>query len=154
VRPRLVIDPLSQHRDLIELTVDWHLSEFDVGGDRRAWLALAIEVLRSAGTRRVSCVTGFPQRTARRLFSSGRTSRERWIQYAKAATQIATEDLASWDKALPATDEACWRLHLRERDHRLRCKCGTPLTGRQRKWCAACRLLSGVKRRAGPDGGE
>ena len=36
--PNLVIDPLCDHRDLIEHTVDWHLPEFDAGGERDRWL--------------------------------------------------------------------------------------------------------------------
>jgi predicted N-acetyltransferase YhbS len=36
--PKLVLDTLGKHRDLIELTVDWHLPEFDAKGNRRVWL--------------------------------------------------------------------------------------------------------------------
>ena len=32
------IYPLGDHRDLIELTVDWHLPEFGAGGERDRWL--------------------------------------------------------------------------------------------------------------------
>jgi predicted N-acetyltransferase YhbS len=48
--PDLRIDPLSVHRDLIVVTVDWQMAQFDAGGDRDAWLrARTEEALRSGG---------------------------------------------------------------------------------------------------------
>jgi hypothetical protein len=114
--------------------------------DDRPRRTLALEVLRAARVKRISDLTGFPIRTVRRFFSSGRTSRERWTRYMGAATEIATEDLVSWDKALPREDEARWRLYVREHEGRRRCLCGRPLQGRQRRWCPRCRLLSGRRR--------
>jgi hypothetical protein len=43
----LTIDPLAKHPDLVELTVDWHLSEFDAGGDRDFWLRARSDEARS-----------------------------------------------------------------------------------------------------------
>lgn len=45
----LTIDPLGEHRDLIALTVDWHVAEFDPGGDRAMWMRAREEEARSEG---------------------------------------------------------------------------------------------------------
>jgi predicted N-acetyltransferase YhbS len=42
----LTIEPLGDHRDLITVTVDWHLSQFDTGGDRDFWLDARTEEAR------------------------------------------------------------------------------------------------------------
>ena len=54
--------------------------------------------------------------------------------YVQAATEIAATRLVSLHRALPASEEARWRLCVKEGR---RCSCGTVLTGRQRGWCSA-----------------
>jgi hypothetical protein len=117
--------------------------------DDRARRMLALRVLRAAGAKQTSLATGYPIRTARRFLSSGRTSRERWTEYMRAATEIATEGLVSWRRSLPASNEALWCLFLNEQMAHMHCRgCGTPLTGRQRRWCSTCRVQSGSVRQA------
>jgi len=47
--PGLKIDPLAHHRDLIPVTVDWHIKAFDTSGDRDTWLSARTQEARSGG---------------------------------------------------------------------------------------------------------
>jgi predicted N-acetyltransferase YhbS len=47
--PDLTIDPRGEHRDLIPVTVDWHMREFDLSGDRDVWLRARTEEARLRG---------------------------------------------------------------------------------------------------------
>jgi GNAT superfamily N-acetyltransferase len=47
--PGLKIDPLAHHRDLIPVTVDWHIKAFDTSGDRDSWLSARTQEARSGG---------------------------------------------------------------------------------------------------------
>ena len=45
----LLIEPLDGHTDLVDLTVDWHMTEFDPDGDRDFWLRARRAEARSSG---------------------------------------------------------------------------------------------------------
>jgi hypothetical protein len=120
--------------------------------DERERRRLALKVLRLAGTPAVARAIGLPARTVRRFLGTGKTSRARWTAYMKAPTTIADEGLVSLERALPASEEARWRLYMRE-GRRCR-RCGAVLTGKQRKLCSMCRMGRGGREGRGRDGRE
>jgi GNAT superfamily N-acetyltransferase len=47
--PRVIVEPLGAHPDLIATTVAWHLDAFDPGGDAAFWTRARTEEARLAG---------------------------------------------------------------------------------------------------------
>ena len=112
-------------------------------GRKAAWRKFIVPALQMLGTPALSRASGIPARTVQRARSKhiGRAQERVLI---RAAASLAREKLRTWEVDVPRDDLAALAVFVVESTsgHSGRqCEgCGTKLSGRQRRWCADCRV--------------